>query len=284
VPGDYDDFPFANQRIDGILDESFIPFYMKYRCLTRWLLLVWVGVVSALCTLAEKLPSAREVLDRSIKEMGGREAFLKLSSQVAKGRFEMPAQGLTGTIELSAAKPSKLLLSIELGALGKILSGYDGESAWIINPGMGPMLMEGKMREQMVAQADFFATLHDSALFSSMTTLGKTNFDGQDCFEVKLVRKNGDELREFYTVKTGLARGVIAKVESPLGTVQTTTFVTDYKKFGEILFATRVSQKMSGMEQVMTFQTVEFNQVPEARFELPKEVKTLVEQKKAIKK
>ncbi len=248
-------------------------------------------VLAFLCSLifpitlsAESLPKARDVLDRSIKEMGGREPFLKLSSQSAKGRFELPAQGLSGRIELSAAKPAKLFVSIELGGLGKILSGYDGHSGWMINPGMGPMLMEGKMLEQMVAQADFYAALHESSLFASMQTVGKTNFEGQDCFELKLVRKNGDEIREFYNMKTGLAYGTIAKVESPLGAVVTTTVLTQYKKFGDILMPTRVNQRMSGMEQVMTFDQVEFDQVPESRFDLPKEVKTLVEQKKATKK
>ncbi len=256
---------------------------MKYLSLIRWLALMCVCLAAATSVLAQ-LPTAREVLDRSIKEMGGREAFLKLTSQVAKGRFEMPAQGLTGSVELSAAKPSKLLLTIEMGPIGKVSSGFDGESAWIINPGMGPMLMEGKMRDQMVAQADFFAALHESSQFASMTTIGKTNFDGQDCLELKLVRKNGDEIREYYDVKTGLARGTFAKVESPLGAVLTTTFLSEYKKFGDIRFPTRVSQKMSGMEQVMTFQTVEFNQVPESKFVLPKEIQTLVAQKKALKK
>src|SRR5690349_21382573 len=48
-------------------------------------------------TRQEALPSAKEVLEKFAKELGGKEAFLKHQSQHAKGTIDMPAQQVKGT-------------------------------------------------------------------------------------------------------------------------------------------------------------------------------------------
>ncbi len=133
-----------------------------------------------LITRAEdaKLPTAREVIDRSIKEMGGIDAFLKHSSQTLKGKYSMGAQGIGGTIQIQAAKPNRFSLTIELGGVGQIATVYDGTNGWSINPMTGASLMEGKMLEQLAAQAEFDAMLHDESHFTLMQTVGRTNFEG----------------------------------------------------------------------------------------------------------
>lgn len=228
-----------------------------------------------------KLPTAREIIDRSIQEMGGRDAFLKHSSQTAKGKYNAGAQGISGTIELRAAKPNKLSLIVDLAAVGQIITVYDGTNAWSINPMTGAMLLEGKMFEQTAMQAEYDAMLHDDTKFKLMQTVGRTNFEGKECFAVKLVRKNGDESLEFYDVTNGLPRGTFATQSSPFGTLAVVSVMDDYKKMGEILFATKMVQKMSGLEQTMIFESVTFDDVPASTFDVPKEIKTMLGQKKS---
>ena len=50
---------------------------------------------------------------------------------------------------------------------------------------------------------------------------------------------------------------------------------------GEILFATKMVQKMSGLEQTMIFESVTFDDVPASTFDVPKEIKTMLGQKKS---
>lgn len=226
-----------------------------------------------------KLPPAREILDRFVKESGGREAFLKHTSQSAKGKLSTPGQEIEGALEVHAAKPDKMLIKVDLGGIGKIVSGYDGKVGWSMNPLTGPTVMEGKALQQMKYQSDFYNVLHEDKNFKSMETVDKTVFEGEECYKIKLVQVNGDESTEFYSVKTGLERGSVASQESPFGPVNVTSVVSDYKKFADTVLPTKVSQKMSGVEQIMKIDEVEFDKTPESVFELPKEIKTLLEKK-----
>jgi len=227
---------------------------------------------------AEKgLPSAKEVLERYGKAIGGKEAFMKSKSQHALGTVQMKAQGVSGKLEVHAARPNKLLMKMTIQGVGDFDSGYDGKVAWMNSALTGPMLLEGKMGQEISTQADFDHALHDPSDYSKMEMLGMEQFNGEECYKLKLVHRTGFESTEYFSKSTGLQRGFIATQETPLGPVTSTTTVTDYKKFGDLLMPSRTSQKAAGVETVMTMDEVEFNTVDAKVFELPAEVKALAE-------
>ncbi len=49
---------------------------------------------------ASELPDAREIINRHIKAVGGREAILAHKSMHADGTMSIPAQGISGPMEL----------------------------------------------------------------------------------------------------------------------------------------------------------------------------------------
>jgi hypothetical protein len=55
-----------------------------------------------------------------------------------------------------------------------------------------------------------------------------------------------------------------------------TTTVKEYKHFGDLYLPCKISQKASGLETVMTITDTEYDSVPDSAFELPKDVKTLL--------
>lgn len=223
------------------------------------------------------LPAAKEVLERYAKAIGGREAFKKNDSQHGKGTVEMKAQGISGKMEAFAARPNKLLMKMSIPGAGEFHTGFDGKVAWMSTGLTGAMLLEGKMRDQVAAEADFDHALHLRDNYTDAEVLGIEEFNGEPCYKLKLVHRTGFESTEFFSVKTGLQRGLIATQESPLGPVTTMTTITDYKQFGGVLMASRLVQKMAGVETVVTLHEVEFDTVDAAVFELPPEVKTLLD-------
>jgi hypothetical protein len=223
------------------------------------------------------LPSAREVLDRYAKAIGGEEVFKKNQSQHGKGTVEMKAQGISGKMEAFAARPNKLLMKMTIPGAGEFNTGFDGKVAWMSTALTGAMLLEGKMRDQVAAEADFDHALHQHENYTTAEVFGVEEFNGEPCYKLKLVHKTGFESTEFFSVKTGLQRGMIATQESPLGPVTSTTMITDYKQFGGVLMASRISQKMAGVETIVTMEEMEFNTVDPSVFDLPQEVKTLLD-------
>ena len=223
-----------------------------------------------------ELPSARDVIGRFVEAIGGKEAFQKIESQHAKGKYEMPAQGLSGTLEVLAKRPDKFSVKINLAGFGEVLTGYNGEVGWSVNAATGPMLLDGKQLEQMREQAEFDGILHEAENYRSMETIGKEKFEGKECYKLKLVRTSGNESTEYYDTKTGLLLGSITTQESAVGPMEVTSIIGDYRKTSGVLFARKITQKMGPIEQVMNLTSFKENEVPNSAFEVPNEIKPLL--------
>ena len=222
------------------------------------------------------LPSARSIIDRHLKAIGGRDAILAHSSTRATGTFSVASAGMTGAIEVFAAKPDKSMIKINIPSVGDIVEGYNGKHGWTLSPMSGPMLLEGKQLEEKRFDADFYGELHDDSRYQSMTTLERTEFDSRQCYKLRLVRKDGAEEFEFYDVETGLKAGRIATRETPMGSVTGTAVETDYKKFGNLLQPTTVKNSLMGMQQLITITTIEYDAVPPSAFDPPAEIRALI--------
>jgi hypothetical protein len=227
----------------------------------------------------QKLPSAKEVLERYAQAIGGKEAFRKHKSQRSVGTVQMVAQGVNGKMEAYAGRPNKLLIKMSVPGVGDFNTGYDGKVGWMSSALTGPMLLEGKMLEQVSTQADFDHTLHNPADFKTLEVLGAEEFNGEECFKLKLVHRSGFESTEYFSAKTGLQRGFISTQESPLGPVTATTLVSEYKQFGDLFLPSRISQKAAGLETVMTVSEMEYDNVDPSVFDMPPDVKALVEKR-----
>jgi hypothetical protein len=226
--------------------------------------------------VATKLPPAREIIDRHIKAIGGREAVLAHTSAYAKGTVTIASAGLTGSVELFAAKPNKTLTRSVLPGIGEILEGFDGTVGWAISPLTGPSVLRGKQLEQKKFDADFYNELKPESSYTSITTVEKTTFEGRPCFKVRFVRPNGDEQFEFFDVETGLKAGFVGTRETEMGTVAVTEIKSDYKKFGNLLESTSAKQSLMGLQTLITIATIEYDKVDPSVFELPVSIKAMV--------
>jgi hypothetical protein len=222
------------------------------------------------------LPSARSIIDRHVKAIGGREAVLSHTSSHATGSMTVTGSGITGVLDVYAAKPDKSLVKINLGGIGDVIEGFDGVHAWSVSPMTGPMLTQGKELEEKRFDADFYSDLHDEGRYASIKTVEKTMFDGRPCYKVSLVKKDGAEDFDFYDVETGLKAGAMATRESQMGPMPVTQVHSDYKKFGNLLVPTTLKQTAMGVEQVLKVNTFEFDNVPDSTFDPPAQIKALI--------
>ncbi len=226
------------------------------------------------------LPSADEVLKRYRAAIGGEEAIKKHTARSVKGTFEIPAQGMKGDLTILAAAPDLIRVMVTLPGLGELQRGYDGKRGWSIDPAIGPRLLEGNELAEFKHSADFYDDLHDPKKFKSITVVGKTTFEGQECLELKLVKDSGFEYTEFYSVATGLIVGGKLNASSQMGSVPVTSSVFDYKMFGGVLVPTVTRQRMMGLEQRTTVLSVSFDPIDPKAFDLPPAIAALAAQKK----
>ena len=243
------------------------------------------GAQDAKSASAEKpkadLPAAKEIIARFIKVTGGREARLKHKSRHLRGKMSMPASGMFGSVEAYAATPNRGMIKIEMTGMGVTRQGFDGKTGWAIQPIVGATLMEGAQLEQTRIESEYHRDLNKAKLFQSIETVELTEFDGVKCYKIKLVAKAAPPLYEFYEVESGLRRGSQMVAVTPQGEMPVTSIETEYKKFDGVMFATKTVQKVMMQEIVMRIESVAFDKVPDSIFELPAEIKALVEERKA---
>ncbi len=248
----------------------------KSGALGRLVALSLLLTLGALALQAQTVPTAQSLIARHDSLIGGRRVLESHSSMKLTGSFTLAAAGIEAPLEILKRKPNQYLFRTSLGQMGELLQGYDGTTAWAVQPGQGAMLLTGDQGKQIAEQADFFADLHDTTRFSAMETVGEADFEGKRAWQVKLTRKDGTVLNEYFDVTTGLSAGGTTTIQSQMGPLETTAVYADYKDFNGLRMATRIVQRNPQFEIVLSIATVEFDVVDAAAVAMPEAVKALI--------
>ncbi len=227
---------------------------------------------------AQALPTAKEVLDRHVQAVGGRDAIMAINSLQQTGTLEMAAMGISAELSVAAARPNKMAMTMSIPGMGEMQQGFNGEVGWDNNPMSGPRLAEGEELTNRKESSNFVETfgIFDAEKFSEMTVVEKTQFNGEDAYKVKLVRKTGRPSMEYFSVASGLRIGSQTTAVSPMGEIEINAVLSDYKQFGNVKVPTKMAQSQAGQDIVMTFNDVKFNEVKDEAFALPEAVKALI--------
>jgi hypothetical protein len=247
-----------------------------HRMLSLWTVGALCAVPQALAGQAAALPTAAAVHARYVEALGGREALARQMFRRAVGRVELPAQGITGAIEIAAAAPDRMRTRVEIPGLGEILQGFDGTTSWIVNPAAGPMVQSGRALDQARQMADFHFLLHPERWVDSMEIVGAAEFGGRAVYELRIVLKTGEEYTEYYDRENGLLAGTRRMQSNPMGDLPTTSFVDDYREFGGVKTPMRARVQAMGLEQVITLDSVSHAPIPDSVFALPPAIQALV--------
>ncbi len=227
---------------------------------------------------AQALPSAKEVLDRHVTAIGGRDAVMAITSVQQKGTLELAAMGISAELTVVMAKPNKMTTTTSIPGLGEMQQGFNGEIAWDNNPMQGPRIAEGEElanRKEASNFAEGFG-IYDAEKFTSMEVVEKTLFAGEEAYKVKMVRKVGPTSNDYFSVATGLRIGQQTSAVTPMGEIEINAVMGDYKQFGPLKIATKMATSQAGNDITMTFTDITFNAVKDDAFALPAAVKALV--------
>jgi len=238
-------------------------------------LFVTLALAAAPALAAQARPTGAQLYDKYIEATGGKAAMQKATSRHVWGRFEVPAQGMSGPIEILTSAPMKMLTKIEIPGMGSTTTGLDGETGWVLNPAIGPMLVEGIALDQMKQQADMQAVLDPSKYIASRETTGEAEHAGAACWVVTVTTRWKETYTECYDKTTGLLSATTRKQVTPMGELEATTVYSDYKSFDGVKLSTTIRASTMGIEQVIRVDSMSTKPIPDSVFELPKEIKAL---------
>jgi hypothetical protein len=224
-----------------------------------------------------ELPSAETILDRYVEVTGGKAAYEARKSEIATGKLEFPAAGVRGAIVQYSVEPDKYYSSLDIEGIGKVEMGAIDGVAWEKSALMGARIKQGEEKAQALREARMNASYHWRELYGKAETTGVETVNGEECYKVVLTPRDGRPETMFFEKKSGLMRKTTLTAASPMGDVSADVTAAEYKDFGGVLVASKVTQKAAGQEFTTTIENIKVNEpIPAERFELPAEVKALL--------
>lgn len=237
---------------------------------------ILVGLVTLVAADVTAQDRGAEIVRRYGEVIGGA-PVLAMRSIRSTGTIEMPAMGMSGTMTTVNAAPNKLAVVIDFAGVGQIVQVFDGTHAWSIDPMQGPRLLTGAERGRLEDDAGIASILRRSAAITSTTVVGDTTLATGTCTWVKLVFRSGRESTECYDNASGLMAASKGTQESPMGSMATSGIMTDWKAFGPLKSATKITVQAAGQQQVFRVTALEFDRADDAAlFVMPASIKALV--------
>ncbi|MDX1382612.1 MAG: hypothetical protein R3190_03155 [Thermoanaerobaculia bacterium] len=219
------------------------------------------------------LPTPRALYARYVEAIGGEDAIRAHTSSVSKGKFKLAAMGVEGDLTIHAMAPNRMHMVIET-PMGSMENGYDGKVAWSVNPFTGDEILEGSAAAQARAQADYYLPLNYAAHYPTSETVEETEFGGQAAYKVKLVDAEGGESVQYFAKDSSLIIGSEVTQQGPAGAAEVTITISDYQDFDGLMVATKQVMSVQGMDIENVIESVTYDGLSEADFELPDSIKS----------
>lgn len=230
------------------------------------------------------LPAAAEILDRSIEASGGKVAYEKLKTRVTKASLEMAEMGMKFEMISYENDKNFSYQKLDLGGMGSQESGCDGVMAWEMSAMAGARLLSGVELRNVIRESTFNGVLKWRELFKSVKTLAIETVNGKPAYKVRLQPKDKDAKprHDYYDVESGLLVRTEATNQSQGGEMKFVTTFTEWKTFDGIKTPVKGILEAGPQKLTMTVQSVEHNKpIPESAMQLPAEIKTLLERRRA---
>jgi zinc protease len=213
--------------------------------------------------------TADEILERSLKAIGGRPALSGLKSQLMSGTVTISTPGgdIPGTIEILTAAPNKsrTLVKADLTALGagqiEIDQRFDGSSGYVIDTLQGNREITGNQLDNM-RNSRFphpFMNYKDNGTTAKLT--GKEKVGDREAFVIELNPKSGSLSRQFIDAETYMPMKFVMKVDVPQlgGELEQTTEFSDYREVNGMKYPFRIRTSSSAQNITITISKIDQN-------------------------
>ena len=252
---------------------------------TGILTLVLVACLSA-CTASREgtsgQPTAEQTMEqqlaaRNLAARGGMERLQQVQSLVMEGTARLPTMGMVLPLKIFQERPTRMLTEVEIPEMGaRVLTGYDGETVWTINPMMGrrPQRLTGVQARDVREQADI-----DGMLIASEEKGYRLVYAGEDsvrerkAHRLRVIRPDTTESVVYLDAESGLVVKMESEGTNPVtgARVPVEVYMSDYRDVDGMTLPFAMETVMDGKTfQVVTLQDVRVNEdVDDARFAMP---------------
>ena len=227
----------------------------------------------------DKLPTSEMVMKKYVEASGGAEKLKAIKSVKMTGDIESKTMGISGSLEISIVAPNMVSEKADMPEVGIQARGTNGKVAWENSTMLGPRVIKGKEMELMLEQANFERIYAADKFYKEIKVLGIEEMNDEKCYKVEMTRKNGHKSIDFFSLKTGLPTASKFRLPTQMGEVDITSMTVEYKEVNGVKFPSKIEQLFpGGMSMTVMMKNIELNaEIDKSTFDVPKEVKTLVD-------
>jgi len=219
---------------------------------------------------ADRLP-IDQVLDRYVEALGGREAWRNLTSRVAIGTFEMPDLGVTGTAEIYAKAPNRMMFTLTVPGVGTTRTGYNGAVGWAEDPQSGLRALSGSELEDMKRDATFNKEMELKSVYPKMELKGTETIGGRSAHVVEATSGDSKTAKMYFDKRSGLLLRDEIMREGLEGLSSTETTYEDYTKIDGVYIPLTLRQTNSLLNFVVKIKEVRHNvAIDDSKFNMPR--------------
>jgi hypothetical protein len=186
------------------------------------------GLAAPQTPAAPTLDTVDQVLDRYVKAVGGA-ALQKVTSLTARGTLEITELSMKGSVEIHQKAPNKTLQIVTLDQMGVQREGFDGTIGWAQDPQNGVREKSGVELAEARRAAMFPRELRLKEQYPKMAVTGRETVGARDAFIVTATPAEGEPLRMYFDVQSGLLVRQIATRHGPAGPTQVDVAFEDYR-------------------------------------------------------
>lgn len=220
-----------------------------------------------------------ELIAKNLQARGGEAKLRATTTMRLSGKVSV--QGMELPMTVSAKRPNMMRQEMQIQDK-RVVTAFDGEKAWMINPMMGadaPQEVQGPQGDMTREQSDFDGPLMDYKSKGTTIELIKGDSpdgteklaDGTKVYKLKITRKGGRVQHVYLDAESGIEVKTTNTIEQGGQTFNIETELADYRPEGGLMVPHSVRNVMNGQPLMqMTVEKVEFNvPIEDTFFKMP---------------
>jgi outer membrane lipoprotein-sorting protein len=226
--------------------------------------------------------TADELVAKNLKAKGGLDNLKAVQGMKITGRVTLPGAGGGGGMEIPMSivtkRPNRFRQESEFNGQ-KIVVGFDGTKAWMVNPmmGQGAQAIEGDRLEVVKQQADLDGPLVDyKAKGTTIEVQGVETVDGKQVNKLKVTPKSGRPVTLYLDAATGLEYKTVMEAPAdaagpgaPAATLE--SIFSNYQTVGKLTMPHTIQQRANGQVLQINIDKIELSpaSVDDSLFAMP---------------
>src|SRR5262245_45060778 len=215
-------------------------------------------LVALVFTGSAAAQTADEIVEKSLKALGGRAALGKITSRTITGKMTISTEGgdIPATFESVNQAPNKMrrLVTLDLSALGMpaatVEQRFDGTTAYVMESMRGESTLSGSQLENLKNSIFPSAFLDYKQRGTKVLLGGKEKLADRDVYALSVTPASGPVSRVFVDAESYLPVRAVVTLDTPeTGPLEQTTDFSDFREVDGV----KVPFAIKGTSAVQTF-------------------------------